>query len=54
MTDRLGRCPEERRFLHGDDGFGNVLARDGEVTAVLDWLDAKDGDFVDDVAWLDF
>jgi hygromycin-B 4-O-kinase len=31
-----------------------VLAADGRIIAVLDWLDAKYGDFLFDVAWLDF
>jgi hygromycin-B 4-O-kinase len=54
MAGLLERCPEDRYLVHGGYGFGNVLAADGRVTAVLDWLDAKYGDFLFDVAWLDF
>jgi hygromycin-B 4-O-kinase len=31
-----------------------MLAQDGKITAVLDWLDAGYGDFVYDLAVLDF
>jgi hygromycin-B 4-O-kinase len=54
MAGLLDSCPEERWLVHGNYGFGNVLAREGRVTAVLDWIDAKYGDFVYDLAWLDF
>ncbi len=54
MTRLLDRCPEERYLVHGNYGFGNVLAKDGKITAVLDWLDAAYGDFLYDIAWLDF
>src|SRR5690242_2337695 len=54
MLGLLDACPEERWLVHGNYGFGNVLARAGRVAAVLDWIDAKYGDFVYDLAWLDF
>jgi hygromycin-B 4-O-kinase len=54
MMEMLAVCPEERSLVHGNYGFGNVLAENGRITAVLDWLDAKYGDFLFDVAWLDF
>ena len=44
--------PEERFLLHGDYGWNNVLAEAGQVTAVLDWANAKYGDFLFDVAYL--
>jgi hygromycin-B 4-O-kinase len=47
-------CPEERCLVHGDYGFDNVLVQDGQITGVLDWLNAQFGDFLYDVAWLDF
>lgn len=53
MIELLDLCPEDRYLVHGGYGYGNVLAQDGRVTAVLDWLDAKYGDFVYDVASLD-
>jgi hygromycin-B 4-O-kinase len=54
MVRLLDRCPEERGLVHGNYGFGNLLLADGQVTAVLDWINAKYGDFVYDLAWLDF
>lgn len=39
----LEYCPEER-----------CLVQDGQVTAVLDWIDASYGDFVYDLAGMDF
>jgi hygromycin-B 4-O-kinase len=54
MENLLSYCPNDRYLVHGGYGFGNLLVVNGRVTAVLDWLDAKYGDFVYDVAWLDF
>ena len=44
--------PEERYLIHGDYGWNNVLAEGGRVTAVLDWANAKFGDFLFDIAYL--
>lgn len=54
MVTLLDFCPEDRSLVHGDYGFDNVLAADGRITAVLDWPNAQYGDFLYDVAWLDF
>jgi hygromycin-B 4-O-kinase len=54
MVTLLNICPEDRSLVHGDYGFDNVLAADGRITAVLDWPNAQYGDFLYDVAWLDF
>lgn len=53
LTDLVGFCPEQRWLVHGDYGFDNILVENGRVTAVIDWLGARFGDFVYDVAWLD-
>jgi aminoglycoside phosphotransferase (APT) family kinase protein len=37
-------------LLHGDFWPGNVLSRDGEVVAVIDWEDAATGDPLADLA----
>jgi hygromycin-B 4-O-kinase len=47
-------CPEDRHLVHGDFGFDNVLVEDGHVTGVIDWQNARFGDGLYDVAWLDF
>ncbi len=54
MSRLLDSCPEERYLVHGNYGFSNVIEHEGSITGVLDWIDAKYGDFVYDVAWLDF
>lgn len=54
MLRLLAYCPSERYLVHGNYSFSNILAQDGRVTAVLDWLDALYGDFVYDLAGLDF
>lgn len=54
MTRLLDSCPEARYLVHGGYGFSNVIAHEGKITGILDWLDAKYGDFVYDIAWLNF
>ncbi len=54
MSSWLDYCPEDRYLVHGGYGFDNLLIQDGTVTGVLDWIDARFGDFVYDVAWLDY
>jgi aminoglycoside phosphotransferase (APT) family kinase protein len=44
--------PERLVLCHGDAGFGNVLQREGRVTALLDWEFAHVGDPMDDLAWI--
>jgi len=54
MLDLLDAAPADRWLVHGNFGFGNLLVDGDRVTAVIDWIEAKFGDFVFDVAWLDF
>jgi hygromycin-B 4-O-kinase len=54
MLRLLEVCPEERYLVHGEYGYNNVLAQEGKVTAVLDWVDTSYGDFVYDIAWIGF
>jgi hygromycin-B 4-O-kinase len=54
MTDLLDYCPAERYFVHGGYSFRNILAHEGKITGVIDWIDAQYGDFVYDIAGLDF
>lgn len=54
MAHLLDSCSEARYLVHGGYGFSNVIAHEGKITGVLDWLDAKYGDFVYDIAWLSF
>jgi len=43
-----------RRLTHGDPGFDNVLVRNDEVVAVIDWGALGYGDWLFDMARLDF
>jgi hygromycin-B 4-O-kinase len=54
MLGLLENCPEERYLVHGNLSLANILAHDGKLTAILDWLDARYGDFVYDIAILDY
>lgn len=54
MRDLLDFCPTERFLVHGNYSLRNILTDHGTITAVLDWVDAKYGDFVFDIAGLDF
>lgn len=54
MLHLLEFCPEERWLVHSEYGYDNVLVDNGKVTAVLDWTDAMYGDFVYDIAGMDF
>ncbi|MHB8600845.1 MAG: phosphotransferase family protein [Ktedonobacteraceae bacterium] len=54
MCELLPYCPEDRYLIYGSLSLRNMLAQDGKITAILDWLDASYGDFVYDIAALDF
>jgi len=54
MIGRLPACRGHRAIVHGDYGFDNVMCRDGRVTGVLDWAEARLGDPLYDVAYLDY
>jgi len=48
-------CSEERHLLHGDYGLNNTLGKGtNEITGIIDWELSKFGDFVYDIAWLEF
>ncbi|MGD9108256.1 MAG: phosphotransferase [Gammaproteobacteria bacterium] len=46
--------PETKYLVHGDFGFDNLVVDNDKITGVLDWAESKYGDFLYDVAWLDF
>lgn len=54
LQQRLEALEDYTYCVHGDFGFNNVLAQNGKITAVLDWEALTVGDFVYDLAWLDF
>jgi len=50
----LQYCPEDRYIMHGDYGYDNVTSENSSITGVFDWEGSKYGDFLYDVAWLNF
>jgi len=50
----LPKLPDERYLVHGGFGYGNVLVHDHNVSAVLDWQDARYGDPLFDLAYMVF
>jgi len=54
MQALMDKIPDTRALIHGGFGYGNVLVENNEVTLVLDWTDARYGDSLLDVAYLDF
>jgi len=54
MKRLLPYCPCNRRLIHCDYGFDNIISDGQRITGVLDWADCGLGDYVFDVAWLDF
>ena len=54
MRPLFEHLPAQRFLVHGDFGHNNLVIDDVEVSAVLDWAEGAYGDFMQDVAWLDF
>lgn len=50
----LPHISNNRYLIHGDFATGNVIIDGDEVTGVIDWNESGYGDFLYDVAWLDF
>jgi hygromycin-B 4-O-kinase len=47
-------CPEDKNYVHGDFGFGNLLIDGNKITGILDWAELLCGDFLVDIAALDY
>jgi aminoglycoside phosphotransferase (APT) family kinase protein len=55
IYELLPYCSEERYLIHGDYGLHNTLGTTpGKITGIIDWELSKFGDFVYDIAWLEF
>jgi hygromycin-B 4-O-kinase len=54
LTSLAGDLPEPRHLIHSDFMNRNVLVEDDHVSAVFDWGCAMYGDFLFDLAWIDF
>lgn len=54
MESFLEFCPEDKYLVHGDYGSDNAAADNGHITGIFDWDGSKYGDFLYDIAWLNF
>jgi aminoglycoside phosphotransferase (APT) family kinase protein len=54
ISKLLPLCPEERYLVHGDYGAHNTIAIPGRITGIIDWEISKFGDFIYDIAWLEY
>jgi len=54
MVELIEGLEVPRALVHGGFGYGNVLIDGVKVSAVLDWQDARFGDPLFDLAYLDF
>lgn len=54
IQDCLPFCSTRKYWLHGDFGFDNVMSDGQKITGVLDWAESRLGDFVYDIAYLEF
>jgi hygromycin-B 4-O-kinase len=54
LTELVDACPNDRHLVHADLMNRNVLVEDDRLTGVFDWGCSSYGDFVYDLAWLEF
>jgi hygromycin-B 4-O-kinase len=47
----VAACPEERRLVHSDLLYFNLLVSGDRISSVLDWGSSMYGDFLWDLAW---
>jgi aminoglycoside phosphotransferase (APT) family kinase protein len=52
LLEDVGRWRFRPAVVHGDLVAEHVLVRDGEVTGMVDWAEAKVADPADDLAWV--
>lgn len=52
FAEMVTDCPNERHLIHNDLLNRNILVEKSRVTAMLDWGDARSGDFLYDIAHL--
>jgi hygromycin-B 4-O-kinase len=54
IKDLAQFIPLEKQLIHCDFGPGNIMVSNNLVTGVIDWNEFGYGDFLFDIAWLDF
>lgn len=47
-------CPAQHWLVHGDYGGSNVFTDGRRITGVIDWGEAKYGDWAYDLAWMQY
>ena len=54
MTELIPKMPNLHYLIHADYGGNNLMSDGKKITGVLDFGNSSYGDFLYDVAWLDF
>jgi hygromycin-B 4-O-kinase len=54
IEENLPCCSPQKYWVHGDFGYDNVMLDGQWITGVLDWAELRLGDFVYDIAYLEF
>lgn len=54
IGDLIKFLPEERFLVHADFGGNNTVSDGTKITGILDWGESTYGDFLYDVAWVEF
>ena len=54
MRALLPYCSSEKSLVHGDFGLQNLISDGKIITGVLDWADSRLGDYLYDIACLDY
>lgn len=54
MLELIPKMPNIRHLVHADYGMSNIMSDGENITGILDFGNSIYGDFLYDVAWLDF
>jgi hygromycin-B 4-O-kinase len=54
MQALIPSCQKEKSLVHGDFGPHNLVSDGKVITVVLDWADSRLGDYLYDIAYLDY
>jgi hygromycin-B 4-O-kinase len=54
IEENLPYCPPQKYWVHGDFGYDNVMSEGMWITGILDWAELRLGDFIYDIAYLEF
>lgn len=54
IAELIKFCPEKQHLIHGDYGRDNVIWDGSNITGIIDWALSKYGDYLYDIAFLDY